>query len=268
MISDPNVSLRIFDCLLYTRRFALKDEYHKKKMDKLAFTPVEFNQLSTLAKFFFIQKNWLTMLQFVGLLLQWIQTLFWLACALKINFVITNLISDKLKYSGGQLIVDFDAAHNWRLYVTTLKALNFQNDISSIPIDNFKDHYLLVFDLIWMQDATENCHYAELVGEPLRLELNFTHPLEHVTELIVLGKRMSPVAVDKRGVVVKISKMDNISLQPSINCIPLLKYRYLGSLPSDYVSILPKETFAVLKTQPSIMQGEHWIMISNYRHKL
>ena len=36
-----------------------------------------------------------------------------------------------------------------------------------------------------MQDATENCHYPELVGEPLRLELNFTFPLEHVTELIV-----------------------------------------------------------------------------------
>ena len=52
-----------------------------------------------------------------------------------------------------------------------------------------------------MQDATENCHYPELVGEPLRLEPNFTFPLEHVTELIVLGERMSSVAVDKFGVV-------------------------------------------------------------------
>ena len=51
-----------------------------------------------------------------------------------------------------------------------------------------------------MQDATENCHYPELVGEPLRLELNFTNPLENVTELIVLGERMSSVAVDKFGV--------------------------------------------------------------------
>ena len=51
-----------------------------------------------------------------------------------------------------------------------------------------------------MQDATENCHYPELVGEPLRLELNFTHPVENVTELNVLGERMSSVAVDKFGV--------------------------------------------------------------------
>ena len=82
-----------------------------------------------------------------------------------------------------------------------MKATNFQDDIPSIPIDNFKDHYVLVFDLTSMQDAIENCYYPELVGEPLRLELNFTFPLEHVTELIVLGERMSSVPVDKFGVV-------------------------------------------------------------------
>ena len=101
---------------------------------------------------------------------------------------------------GGQPIVEFAAAHFCRLYVTTMKAMNTQHDISSTPIDNFRDHYVLVFDLTSMQDATDNCHYPELVGEPLRLELNFTFPLEHVTELIVLGERMSSVAVDKFGV--------------------------------------------------------------------
>ena len=74
--------------------------------------------------------------------------------------------------------------------------MNFQDDIPSIPIDNFKDHYVLVFDLTRMQDAIENCHYPELVGEPLRLELNFTCPLEQVTELKVLGERMSLVSFD------------------------------------------------------------------------
>ena len=99
--------------------------------------------------------------------------------------------------------VDFHTADNCRPYVTTMKAMNFQDDIPSIPIEDFKDHYVLVFDLTSMQDATENCHYPELVGEPLRLELNFTNPLENVTELIVLGERISSVAVDKFGVVVK-----------------------------------------------------------------
>ena len=60
-----------------------------------------------------------------------------------------------------------------------------------------------MFDLTSLQDATENYYYPKLVGEPLRLELNFTFPLEHVTELIVLGERMCSVAVDKFGVVGK-----------------------------------------------------------------
>ena len=81
--------------------------------------------------------------------------------------------------------------------------MNFRDDIHSIPINNFKDHYVILLDLISMQDATKNCHYPVLVGEPLSLELNFTFPLEHVTELIVLGERMSSVAGDKFGVVWK-----------------------------------------------------------------
>ena len=55
MISDnPNVSLGIVDCSLYTRRIALQDDYHKKRMDMLPHTPVEFNYLETLAKTFII----------------------------------------------------------------------------------------------------------------------------------------------------------------------------------------------------------------------
>ena len=78
--------------------------------------------------------------------------------------------------------------------------MNFQDDIPSIPIDSFKNHYVLLFDLISMDDANEICHYPELDAEPLRLELNCTFPLGNVTEFIVLGKRMSLVAVDKFGV--------------------------------------------------------------------
>ena len=114
------------------------------------------------------------------------------------------------KLKDGQKILDFDVAGNCRLYATTMKELNFQDDIPSTPIDNFEDHYVLVFDLTSIEDATENCHYPELVGESLTLDLNCTFPLEHVTELIVLGKRISMVAVDKFGVVEKISNMESL----------------------------------------------------------
>ena len=62
--------------------------------------------------------------------------------------------------------------------------------------------------------------------------------------------------------------MDEVSLQQKINRIPLLKYRYRGSFPSDYVSTLENDTFAIINTHPSNMQAEHWIMIANCRQIL
>ena len=100
------------------------------------------------------------------------------------------------------------------------------------------------------------------------LELNFTYPQEHNIELVVLGVRMSLVAVDKLGVVGKKSKMDIVSLHQVINRVFVLKYRYLGSFPSDCLALPPNDTFANLNTQPSKLQGEHCIMIANSRHRL
>ena len=168
---------------------------------------------------------------------------------------------------GDQPIVDFDAADNCRLYVT-MKAINFQDDIPSIPIDNFKDHYVLVFDLTSMQDAIENCHYPELVGEPLRLELIITFPLEHVTELIVSENESLRLQLTSLVLMEKTSKLDNVSLQQIINHIRPLKYWLRGSFPCDNVSTLDNETFVIINTQPSNMQGEHWILIANSLQKL
>ena len=62
--------------------------------------------------------------------------------------------------------------------------------------------------------------------------------------------------------------MDNVSLQQIINRIPLLKFRYCGSFPSDYVPTLDNDTFAIINTQPTNIQGEHWKMIANFCQKL
>ena len=70
----------------------------------------------------------------------------------------------------------------------------------SFPIDNVKNHPVPVFDLTSIQSSNENCHYTDLLGGPLRLELNFTYSLEHVMETIVLGERMSAVADDNFSV--------------------------------------------------------------------
>ena len=132
-----------------------------------------------------------------------------IAIAMKLNSAFTGSIAENLfwyqQYSlrdirrlrGGQPIVHHDTTYNCRLYVTTMKAMNFQDDIASTPVDNFKDLYVLLFDLTSMQDATEHCHYPESIREPLRLELYFSSPLENVTEVIVMGQRMSSVEFHK-----------------------------------------------------------------------
>ena len=61
--------------------------------------------------------------------------------------------------------------------------------------------------------------------------------------------------------------MENVFLlQQIIKRIPLLKYRYRGSFPSDYAPTLDNVTITILNTQHSNTQGEHWIMIANSRH--
>ena len=55
MISEnPNVSLGIVDCSLYTRRVMLNQDYHKNRMSQLAYAPVEYNYMETLANSFII----------------------------------------------------------------------------------------------------------------------------------------------------------------------------------------------------------------------
>ena len=163
MITDnPNISLGIVGWSIYIRRIALKDNYHKKRMDVLVYTPGEFNYLETLAKAFIIPARQNQFIQ---------ENIFnnapvrRIAIAMNTNSAFTGSYTENPFWyqqfdrrgirtlRGGQPIVDFDTTDNCRLYVTTMKAMNFQDDIPSISIDNFKDYYVLVFDLTSIQDC-------------------------------------------------------------------------------------------------------------------
>ena len=66
----------------------------------------------------------------------------------------------------------------------------------------------------------------------------------------------------------RLSKMDNVSLQQTVNRIPPLKYQYPSSFLFDYVPTLDKDTFAILNTQRSNMQGEQCILIAKFCHEM
>ena len=280
MISDNlNVSLGIVDCSFHTPRIALKDDYHKKRMDMIAYAPVEYNFLETSAKTVILLAGQNQIIQ---------ENIFNNApirrvpIAMNTNSAFTVYSTEKPFWyqhfdlwqirilRAGQRIVDFDTAENCRLYVTTMKAMNFQEDILSTPLVDFKDHYVLVFDLTSMKDATENCHYPERTCwrasetgtqfYPNSRKRYWTHCIRWTN---VFGCSWQVWCSWKECV-----KSDNFALQQIINRILLLKFWWLGSFPSDYVPILDNEVFAVINTQPSNMQGEHWILIANFRHEL
>ena len=102
---------------------------------------------------------------------------------------------------GGRAIISLDITSPYRPYVTTMKAMQFNEDFPALPMEDFQNHYILVFDLTSLQDAAEHLHYPELSGESLRLEMFFQFPLEQVTEVIVLGERLSNIQIDKFGTV-------------------------------------------------------------------
>ena len=104
---------------------------------------------------------------------------------------------------GGRAIVSLDTTSPCRPYVTTMKAMQFNEDFPALPMEDFQNHYILVFDLTSLQDAAEQLHYPELSRESLRLEMFFQFPLEQVTEVIVLRERLSNVQIDNFGTVAK-----------------------------------------------------------------
>ena len=242
-----------------------KNTLTKERMSQLAYAPVEYNYMETLAKTYmipapqnhFVQENFFNNASIRRI-----------AIAMNSNSAFTGsfaenpfwyqrfILRDIRILRGGQLIEHHDTTDNCRLYVTTMKAMNFQDDIPSIPVDNFKDHYVLVFDLISMQDATEHCHYPGLIREPLRLELYFTSPLENVTESLYWVNVCLLLQSTSLVLWESIFEMDNTFLKQNVNRSPVLKYRYMGSFPSDFVPNLPNDTFAIINTP-----GEHWIKI-------
>ena len=135
MISDnPHVSPGTVDYSVYTRRIAREDDYHKKQTEKFPYTPVEFNYLDILPKTFifpaghyqFIQENFFNNAPVRRI-----------AIAMNTNSAFTGSCTENpfwyQQFDLRQIrilrrvqpIVDFEAADNCRLYVPTMKAMNF-----------------------------------------------------------------------------------------------------------------------------------------------
>ena len=140
----------------------------KNQMDMLAFTPVEFNHLKTFAKTRIIPARQNQSIQKKNIFSNAPVRRF--AIPMNTNSPLIGSYTENQLWNqqfdlrkirqltAGQPIIAFEAADNCRLYLTTLKAMNFQDDIPSIPFEIAEDQYVLVFDLTSMPHATELFH--------------------------------------------------------------------------------------------------------------
>ena len=120
----------------------------QKKMDMLACAPVEYLYLEIFAKTFnmpsrqnqFIQENFSNNapIRRVAIATNTSSAFFGSFAENPLWYQQLNLRQIRT-LRVGQPIVDFDTADNCHLYVTAMKAMNFQDDIPSISIEDFKD---------------------------------------------------------------------------------------------------------------------------------
>jgi len=90
-----------------------------------------------------------------------------------------------------------------QLYYNTLKALHFQHDGPDVDLEDYKDHFVMVFDLTSTQQSNNEVYYPELTASQLRIELNFAEPLEKAVEVLVLGEILTTVYIKDNADVVK-----------------------------------------------------------------
>ena len=198
MLSDkPNVSLKIVHCWLFTRRVLVAELKHQYLQWNLERESAQYNYMETIARTFifpsrqnqFIQENIFNNAPIRRV-----------AVAMNTNSAVAgSFYENPFSYRrfhlgelriirGGRAIVSLDTTSPCRPYVTTMKAMQFNEDFPAVPMKHYQYHYILVFDMTSLQDAAEQLHYPELSGEILRLEMFIQFPLEQVTEVIDLGK--------------------------------------------------------------------------------
>ena len=169
MLSDnPNVSLNIVDCLLFTRRILAAEPNHQYLQWNLEREPAQYNYMGTIARTFIIPSR---QSQFIQENIFNNAPLRRRTVAMNTNSAVAgsfheNPFSYEQFHLGdiriicfGKPIVSLDTTFPCRPYLTTMKAMQFNKNFPALPVEGFQNHYILIFDLISLQGAAEQLHY-------------------------------------------------------------------------------------------------------------
>ena len=161
MLSDnPNVSLKIVDCSLFTRRVLVAEPNHHNLQWNLEREPAQYNYMETIARTFIIPSS---QNQFIQENIFNNAPIRRIAAAMNTNSTAAGSFHENpFSYQqfhlrglirGGRAIVSLDTTSPCRPCVTTMKAMQFNEDFPALPMEDFQNHYFLVFDLTSLQNS-------------------------------------------------------------------------------------------------------------------
>ena len=85
-----------------------------------------------------------------------------------------------------------------RAYYKSLQALAFGHSSHNIPLNQFDNHFVLVFDLTSTEEASHDFVHPELTNCSLSLEMEFANNLAAPIEVFILGEKASTVFIDSQ----------------------------------------------------------------------
>ena len=167
MTDSPNVSLKSLGCSLFTRRVLIVEPNHRYLRWNLEKELADYNYMETAPRTLInpSRKN-----QFIQVGSNKKNNCCnehkFNCCGFFRKFFQLSTISFERARTirVARAIVSLDTTSPCRLYVTKLKAMQFNEVVPALPMKDFQNHYNPSFDLTSLQDAAERLHYSEDSG--------------------------------------------------------------------------------------------------------
>ena len=157
MLSDnPNVSLKSVDCSLFTRTILAAEPNHQYLQWNLERDSAHYNNMETIARTFIIPSR---QNQFIQKQVFNNAPIRRIAVARNTNSAVAGYFHENLfsyqhfhlrelrSIRGGRAFISLDTTSHCRPYVTTMKAMQFNEDFLALLIEDFQNYFILVFDL-------------------------------------------------------------------------------------------------------------------------
>lgn len=85
---------------------------------------------------------------------------------------------------------------NKRVYFNTIGSLAYIENGHGIPLDDYENHFVMVFDLTSTQEASHDFLHPELTNASISLELKFGSALTDNIEILLLGEKTSTIYIN------------------------------------------------------------------------